>query len=79
MEIGDTVLIPVSELGRGRGDPVNLIGVVVEKKASGLKPIQVAGVLAGFFSRNQLELVGYKGVSRDMILKAKTELSVCAS
>ena len=31
IEVGDNVLIPVSEFDRGRGDPANLIGIVLEK------------------------------------------------
>ncbi len=31
LEAGDNVLVPVPECDRGRGDPANLIGVVLEK------------------------------------------------
>ena len=37
LDVGDNVLVPVSEFDRGRGDPLNLIGVVIEKVGEGSK------------------------------------------
>ena len=60
IEVGDNVLIPVSEFDRGRGDPANLISLVLEKGDSGFRVGTKAGILAGRSSRNQIELTKYK-------------------
>ena len=67
IEVGDNVLIPVSEFDRGRGDPANLIGIVLEKGDSGFRVGTKAGILAGRFSRNQIALTKFKGISSKMI------------
>ncbi|KAL8591638.1 hypothetical protein ACOMHN_030524 [Nucella lapillus] len=45
--IGDNVLIPVPGCDRGRGDPANLLGVVVDKTLGGFNVGTKAGVLSG--------------------------------
>jgi hypothetical protein len=35
LSVGDNVIIPVSEFDRGKGDPLNLLGVVLDTNVSG--------------------------------------------
>ena len=56
----------------------NLLAFVLKKKASDFNVRTRTGVLAGFFSRNELESARYKGFSRDMISETETEVLVRA-
>jgi hypothetical protein len=67
IEVGDNVTVPVSEFDRGRGDPANLVGVVLEKGDGGFRVGTKAGILSGKFSRNQIELTKYKGIQAAMV------------
>ena len=54
---GDNVIIPIPLVDRGRGDPRNIMGVIVERDNSDLYVISVrAGILKGRYSRNQFDL-----------------------
>ena len=76
LQVGDNVLIPVSEFDRGRGDPLNLIGVVLENNINGnVKVGTKAGVLQGWLSRSQVEF------AKQVLLKVEdvptaTELTI---
>jgi hypothetical protein len=61
LEVGDNVLVPVPEFDRGRSDPANLIGVILNKTAGSFKVGTKAGILSGKFSRNQLEGIKFNG------------------
>ena len=74
LDVGDNVLVPVSESDRGRGDPLNLIGVVIEKSERGFKIGTKAGVLSGVFARNQIELTKFNKITCNMI--PSDELSI---
>jgi hypothetical protein len=76
LEVGDNVLVPVSEFDRGRADPPNLIGIVLRKETKGYKIGTRAGVLQGIFARNQIEMTRYKGLKADMVQDQEKELSV---
>ena len=55
--IGNTVTIPVPLVDRGRGDPRNIMGVIVDRDEMDLYRIAVkAGILQGKYSRNQFDL-----------------------
>ena len=59
--IGDNVTIPIPLVDRGRGDPRNLMGVVLEHNENDLYRIAVRnGILAGVYSRNQFHLCPQK-------------------
>ena len=75
LNVGDNVLIPVSEFDRGRGDPLNIIGVVLEKNENGsVKVGTKAGVIQGWLSRSQVEF------AKQTLLKAEdvpsTEMTI---
>jgi transposase InsO family protein len=67
LDVGDNVLIPVSEFDRGRGDPANLIGVVLEKGDRGFKLGTKVGILSGLFARNQIEMTKFNKLKIDMV------------
>jgi len=54
---GDNVIVPIPLVDRGKGDPRNLIGVILDRNENDLYKIAVsAGVIKGRFSRNQFDL-----------------------
>ena len=54
---GDSVAVPVPLVGRGRGDPRNILGVTVNRNLDTDQYIAVkAGILNGGYSRNQFDL-----------------------
>ncbi|KAG1651815.1 Integrator complex subunit 11 [Nymphon striatum] len=59
--VGDNVAVPIPSVDRGRGDPRNIIGVIVEVSDSEQYSIACpAGVLNGKYSRNQFDLCPQK-------------------
>ena len=60
--IGDNVAVPVPMVDRGRGDPRNILGVVVDKDVpSDVYTIVVkSGILKGKYSRNEFDLCPQK-------------------
>jgi hypothetical protein len=56
--VGDNVTIPIPLFDRGRGDPRNLLGVIIDRDVTNdLYRIAVkSGILNGKFSRNQFDL-----------------------
>ena len=56
-EVGDNVAVPIPMVDRGRGDPRNIIGVIVDRDENDLYRIAVkAGILRTKYSRNQFDL-----------------------
>ena len=55
--IGDNVAVPIPAVDRGRGDPRNILGVVVNKTDNDQYKVAVkGGLLNGHYSRNQFDL-----------------------
>jgi hypothetical protein len=55
-EVGDNVAVPVPLVDRGRGDPRNILGVVVNCDEHDLFSIAVkAGILSTKYTRNQFD------------------------
>ena len=55
---GDNVAVPVSLVDRGRGDPRNILGVIVNRNLD-MDQYTIAvktGILNGSYSRNQFDL-----------------------
>ena len=76
-EPGEHVAVPIILVDRGRGDPRNILGVIVNRDLeTDIYNIAVkAGVLSGGFSRNQFDLC-----PQNCLLKIKTEkmsVSIC--
>ncbi|KAK7111892.1 hypothetical protein V1264_011445 [Littorina saxatilis] len=57
-EVGDNVAVPVPLVDRGRGDPRNILGVILHRDVeTDIYTIAVkAGILHGGYSRNQFDL-----------------------
>ena len=58
---GDNVIIPIPLVDRGKGDPRNIMGVIVDRNHNDLYSIAVhAGLLKGRYSRNTFDLCNKK-------------------
>jgi len=59
-KVGDNITIPIPLVDRGRGDPRNIVGVIVDRDENDLYKISVkGGILNGKYSRNQFDLCNY--------------------
>ena len=57
LEVGDNVSIPIPMVDKGRGDPRNILGVVVDRDENDLYKIAAkAEILSTRYSRNQFDL-----------------------
>ncbi|XP_071111144.1 uncharacterized protein [Haliotis cracherodii] len=57
VSVGDNVTVPIPHVDRGRGDPRNIIGVVIECSDNDMFTIAVeGGVLNGKYSCNQFDV-----------------------
>jgi hypothetical protein len=56
VEVGKNILIPIPMVDRGKGDPQNLLAVVLSREEHGYKLGTKSGVLRGLYTRNQFEL-----------------------
>jgi hypothetical protein len=58
---GDNVTVPVPLVDRGRSDPRNLLGIILDRDENDLYRIAVrAGILKGKYARNQFDLCAQK-------------------
>jgi hypothetical protein len=60
--VGDNVSIPVPEFDRGRGDPANIIVVVMEAKDGKFKIGTKHGVVESLMERNAFDVSKYHGI-----------------
>ena len=73
--VNDCVAVPVSEFDRGRGDPANLIGIIMEKNEAGQFRIGTrAGVISNWLERNSFEMLKFQGLKQSDV--PNKELSV---
>ena len=56
LALGDNVAVPVSQFDRSKGDPPNLIGVVLRGNPNGYTIGTRAGIIRGTLARNQIKL-----------------------
>jgi hypothetical protein len=59
LRVGDNVTVPVSAFDRSKGDPPNLVGVVMEASDGGYTIGTTSGIIQGKLARNQIEFVKY--------------------
>ena len=60
-EIGDNVAIPIPMVDRGRGDPRNILGVILDRDELNMYTIAVkSGIISSKYSRNQFDLCPQK-------------------
>ena len=58
---GDNVTVPVPLVDRGRGDPRNIMGVIIDRDENDMYRSPVcAGMLNGKYSRNQFDICAQK-------------------
>ena len=63
---GDNVTVPVPLVDRGRGDPRNLLGIVLDRDENDTYRIAVrSGNLKGRYSRNQFDLCAQKLINEN--------------
>jgi len=56
-KVGDSVAVPIPLVNRGRGDPRNILGIVLDRNENDLYTICVkGGILRGEYSRNQFDV-----------------------
>ena len=70
-QVGDCVTIPIPEFDRGRGDPANIIGVVMAIKNDQYKLGTKVGIIDVWFSRNGFESVKFRGLTPDDVPDVK--------
>jgi hypothetical protein len=64
LSVGDIVIIPVSDFDTEKGDPLHLLGVVLDTNVSGnFKVGTKAGVIQGWLARTAVEFVKHRTLS----------------
>lgn len=69
---GDNVLIPIPEFDRGRGDPPNLIGAVMDTKEGKYKIGMKHGFVNHLLERNAFEVTKYHSLRMEDITEDLT-------
>ena len=65
---GDNVAVPIPSVDRGRGDPRNILGVILYRVERDQYKIAVkSGILKGLYSRNQFDLCPQKLLTLDHV------------
>ena len=60
-EVGDNVAIPIPMVDRGRGDPRNILGVILDFDEQNMYTIAVkSGIINSKYARNQFDLCPQK-------------------
>ena len=60
-EVGDNVAIPIPMVDRGRGDPRNILGVILDCDEHNMYTIAVkSGIISSKYARNQFDLCPQK-------------------
>ncbi|XP_066964305.1 uncharacterized protein [Macrobrachium rosenbergii] len=74
VDVGDNVSVPVSQFDRSKGDPPNIVGVVLAVEDSGYVIGTKSGIINGKLARNQFDFVQYKGLLPENILKQQLSI-----
>ena len=75
-EIGDNVALPIPLVDRGRGDPRNILGVIVSRSINDqYKVATKSGVLKGSYSMNQFDICPER-LLREGDINSDTEISL---
>jgi hypothetical protein len=75
VEVGKNILIPIPMVDRRKGDPRNLLAVVLSREEHGYKLGTKSGVLRGLYTRNQFELSDNNFLAKDTV-QLETEISL---
>ena len=75
VEVEKNIFIPIPMADRGKGDPRNLLAVVLSREEHGYKLGTKSGVLRGLYTRNQFELSDNNFLAKDTV-QLETEISL---
>lgn len=84
-KVGDNVAIPIPAVDRGRGDPRNLLGVVVDRDDHMMHIIATSkGTLKGKYSRNQFllcpeKLLQIEDMDREKLISLREAVTMTSS
>ena len=67
LRIGDSVAVPVSQFYRSKGDPPNIIGLVLEFDQRGYRIGTRSAKIKGRLARNQIEFIKFTGMKLEDI------------
>ena len=67
LRIGDSVAVPVSQFDRSKGDPPNIIGLVLEFDQRGYRIGTRSTKIKGRLARNQIEFIKFTGMKLEDI------------
>lgn len=73
--VNDCVMIQIPEFDRGKGDPANVVGVILEKNENGKYKIGTrAGKVSNWLERNSFEPVKYRGLTKQDVPNKEVSL-----
>ena len=75
VEVEKNIFIPIPMVDRGKGDPRNLLAVILSREEHGYKLGTKSGVLHGLYTRNQFELSDNNFLAKDTV-QLETEISL---
>ena len=67
LRIGDSIAVPVSQFDRSKGDPPNIIGLVLEFDQRGYRIGTRSATIKGRLARNQIEFIKFTGMKLEDI------------
>ena len=73
--VGDRVAVSVSEYDRGRGDPANVIGIILEVDEHKRYRIGTrAGIISNWMERNTFEIIKFRGIEKSDVPETEKSL-----
>ena len=73
-KVGDCVAVFISEFDRGRADPANVIGVILEERNGMFEIGTKGGIVDNWLPRDAFECVKYTGLTKDKIPSIRLSL-----
>jgi len=74
-KVGDNVAVPIPLVDRRRGDPRNILGIVLDRNENDLNTICVkGGILKEKYSRNQFDVCPQTLLSEQDVDQTKREI-----
>nr|CAH7758779.1 unnamed protein product [Callosobruchus chinensis] len=72
--VGDNVLLGISEFDRDRGDPANLIGIVLAEKGGKFKVGTKHGIVDTWLEKNSLQSTKFKKLKLNDVPNYETNI-----
>ena len=70
----DNVAVPVSQYDRSKGDPPNVLGVIMSVHNCGYVVGTKSGVIKGKMARNQIEFIKFAGITDEDVPSVELSL-----